>query len=316
MRYRHAFTLIELLVVIAIIGILTAMIFPAVQMARESANRSACNNNLRQLVLAMHNFESVNHVFPPGRNDWPYVYSPHVRLLPYMEQSNVSRLIDDSVPFYGVGSPSWPNAPAAKTTLPFLHCPSDGQYGVPPFEYGTTSYMGNVGSGLVDGGSLKESSGADGVFYEESKVGFGALIDGSSFTAAFSETLLGNGATSNGSAPTDPTREVLVLPGGTPTTSQNSQPGNGTWWGERGVRWIQGSYGYALYNHCYRPNSPTFDAGNAARTHARTAARSHHPLGVNLVLCDGSVRFINESVDLYVWRATATRAGGEPAGSL
>jgi prepilin-type processing-associated H-X9-DG protein len=299
----------------AIIGILIALLLPAVQQAREAARRIRCRNNLKQVGLALHNYESSLKVFPPGRLNWPYVYSPQAFLLPYLEQANLEHLINYNVSFTGADLPAWPNAQAALTTVPTYACPSDGER-VPGSSFGATSYAGNVGSGLVAGSNLNTiglpGPYADGVFFQGSSISFRDLMDGSSNTAAFSETLLGNGSPSaSGGLPRDPRREVLLLPGGTPTTTANCAPGSGTWWADRGIRWIQGSYGYALYNHFYTPNASTFDCNNQSRTHALTAARSAHAGGVNVVLCDGSVRFVGDTVDVGIWRALATRAGGE-----
>jgi prepilin-type N-terminal cleavage/methylation domain-containing protein/prepilin-type processing-associated H-X9-DG protein len=319
-KRNSGFTLIELLVVIAVIGVLVALLLPAVQAAREAARRMSCRNNLKQIGLALHTYQSSLRVFPPGRLDWPYVYSPQAHLLPYLEQANLDDLIDYSVPFNGADSPTWPNAAAARTTVEIYNCPSD-QKGVPGAEFGTTNYVACVGSGLVSDGNLatvgQSGSHPDGTFFEESAMSFRDFLDGSSNTAVFSETLLGNGvASASGSPPADPRREVLLLSGGAATTAGACTPGGGSWWGQRGVRWIQGSYGYALYNHYYPPNAETFDCNNQSRTHALTAARSRHPGGVNLLLGDGSVRFLSETVDLALYRALATRAGGEPIGSL
>jgi prepilin-type N-terminal cleavage/methylation domain-containing protein/prepilin-type processing-associated H-X9-DG protein len=319
-RPKLAFTLVELLVVIAIIAILIALLLPAVQQARAAARRIQCRNNLRQIGLALHNYQSTVRVFPPGRLDFPYVYSPQAYLLPYLEQTNLESLIDYDVKFFGADAPTWPNADAARTRVPVYTCPSDNE-GVPGSPFGATSYVGNVGSGLVDHGRLTtfgvSGPRPDGVFFEGSKMSFRDITDGSSNTAAFSEMLLGSGSASpSGSSVADPQRELLLLPGGPPTTQGACVPGVGDWWANRGVRWLQGSYGYALYNHFYAPNASTHDCNNQFRTHALTAARSAHSGGVTVLLCDGSVRFIGENIDLDNWRALATRGGGEVVGEF
>lgn len=311
MRCRKAFTLVELLVVIAIIGILVALLLPAVQAAREAARRMKCSNHLKQIGLAMHIYQSTHRVFPPARLDWPYVYSPQAQLLPFIEQENLQDLIDFNVKFFGANSPTWGNASAARTQVSVFLCPSDSGR-VAGGEFGATNYVANVGSGLRDNGSLLRDSTADGVFFEESSLSFRDILDGTTNTVAFSESLLGNGITS---PPGDPRHQITLLSGGTPATP-GACSATTTLWGQRGIRWIQGSYGYTLYNHFYTPNSPNLDCGNSTRTHGLQAARSHHPGGVNALLCDGSVRIVSETVAMPVWRQAATRAGGEVAGEF
>jgi len=311
----HAgFTLVELLTVIAIIGILIALLLPAIQVAREAARRASCTNNLRQLGVALHVYHDTLGSFPPGRLTYPLVYSPQARLLPYLEQANLKELINFNVTFVGADDPNWANATAAKTTISTYVCPSDAER-VPGKYYGATSYVGTVGSGLVDKGNLNAGE-IDGVFFRNSAIKFKHLVDGATHTIAFSETILGNGTPSaTGSQPRDPQREVLLLPNTTPTTPENCKnPGAGSWWADRGIRWMQGSYGYSLYNHFYLPNSETCDCNTASRAFGLTAARSNHPGGVNVLLCDGSARFVGETLELNVWRSLATRRGEDYVG--
>ena len=311
----RGFTLIELLVVIAIIAILIALLLPAVQQAREAARRVQCRNNLKQIGLALHNYESSHRVFPPGTLGFPKVFSAHAHLLPYVDQAPLQNLIDYDYPPLDFGIPGWEvNEAASKTVVSLFLCPSDRDR-VPGSDFGATSYVANVGSGLPNDGS---SNNADGIIFVRSSIGFADIRDGTSNTVAFSESLLGSGqASAAGSPPADPAREVLELPMGTATTpSDCSSPGGGMWSGQRGAKWINGHYGDTLYNHFYGPNAQQWDCGNGFHNFGLTAARSQHEGGVFILLCDGSVRFAGESVDLGTWRAIATRQGNEVVGEF
>ena len=305
---RTGFTLIELLVVIAIIAVLIALLVPAVQKVREAASRTHCQNNLKQLGLAMHNAHGVNKKLPPGRGTpFPLVFSTHAYLLPYVEQDSLQRLVDFNVPPLACGGGTNANDPAARTVVPLLLCPSDSGNGrVPGSPYGATNYVANVGSGTAAAGNL---AGGDGVFYHGSATRITDIVDGSSNTAAFSESLLGDGQTPSG-PPADPRRVVMELAGGADTTP-GSCGGGGTWSGQRGAKWINGHYGDTLYNHFYTPNANVWDCGNGFHNKGLTAARSLHSGGVNVLLCDGSVRFVSDSVAPATWRAVSTRADRE-----
>ncbi|MCI0460996.1 MAG: DUF1559 domain-containing protein [Gemmataceae bacterium] len=311
MRVRRAFTLIELLVVIAIIAVLIGLLLPAVQKVREAASRLSCQNNLKQIGLALHSYHSTYEKFPPGRGTpFPYVFSTLAYLLPHVEQENLQRLIDFTVPPLTFGSfDGSKNLRAATTPLKLFVCPSDSGPQVPGSPYGATSYAANVGTGTVGFGLLTVG---DGVFFGGSAIGIRDLVDGSSNTVAVSENLLGNGQTSRGAIPGDPRREVLELPGSSDTSPMACSSGTaGAWSGQRGAKWINGHYGDALYNHFYVPNAAVWDCGNGSHNKGITAARSQHAGGVNVLLCDGSVRFVGNNVALTVWRSLATRAGGE-----
>lgn len=107
-------------------------------------------------------------------------------------------------------------------------------------------------------------------------------------------------------------RDVLELTGATVTTTGSCVAGSGgNWSGIRGAKWLNGHYGDTLYNHFYNPNSRQFDCGNASHNYGLTAARSRHTGGVHVTLCDGSVRFVSENIDLLIWQGIATRQGGE-----
>lgn len=309
MRSRSALTLIELLVVIAIIGLLVAVLLPAVQAAREAARRAQCSNNLKQLGLGLQNHIAAKRTLPPGRSrPFPLVFSIHARLLPFLEGSNLEDLIDYNAPPLTFGAHSGlKNDRAARTRVSLFVCPSDRE-DIPGNEYGPTNYVGTVGSGTRNNGSIQAN---DGPFFDGSHVDLRKLIDGTAKTIAFSESTLGNGRTSTGSTPTEAPFEVLELGGGTATTAALCEAGSGTWSGVRGAKWINGHYGDTLYNHFYTPNSPQWDCGNAWHNFALTAARSRHPGGVLTLYCDGHVEFTANEIDLTIWRAKATCANGD-----
>jgi prepilin-type N-terminal cleavage/methylation domain-containing protein/prepilin-type processing-associated H-X9-DG protein len=316
---RRAFTLIELLVVIAIISVLIGLLLPAVQMVRAAAARLSCQNNLKQLGLALHNHHGDRGHLPPGRGaPLPVIFSPHAHLLPYLEQDNVGRMIDFgaapvtfSVP--GQTYDGSRNLPAARQSLRVLVCPADASGGrVPGSEYGGTSYAGNAGSGQPDAGSLTTS---DGVFYLGSRVRLTDVSDGTSNTAAMSERPLGDGVSAPPTTPAEAARRIRELGVAVaPTPAACATPGE--WNGGRGEKWPLGNYGNTLYNHALPPNAAEPDCMNMTQQKGRPGARSNHGGGVNVLLCDGAVRFVPDAIDPAAWRALATRAGGEAIDGL
>ncbi|HJQ78495.1 MAG TPA: DUF1559 domain-containing protein [Lacipirellulaceae bacterium] len=316
-RKWPGFTLIELLVVFAIIGILAAILLPAVQQAREASRRIACSNNLRQLGVALHNFHSTHQRFPPGRGEpLPGVFSAHAYLLEHLEQTSVRQVIDfRKAPTTftvagGVVHDGTANLPAATARLSVLQCPSDPLAGgVPGSEFGSTNYAANTGSGLKQWGSLTD---ADGVFFKGSRIGLRDITDGSTQTVAMSERLNGPGQHDSGNLESDVQRLMLEIPGGNDTTpAACASPSFGNCYRERGAKWILGNYGNTLYDHYYSPNAATWDCMNLQQQKALSAARSMHPGGVMVLYCDGSVRFSSNSIDQSLWRALATRQTGE-----
>lgn len=183
MNRRTAFTLVELLVVIAIIGVLVALLLPAVQAAREAARRMSCGNNLTQLIIAVHNYEMAHSVYPPGTIDakGPIVNAPigyhHnwiIQILPYVEQKNTWRAIDPKV---GVYHPK--NAPVANVPFPTLHCPSSAAP-----QTGFSDYAGSHHD------AEKAIDAKDnGVFFLNSRVRYDDVEDGSSHTIFLGEKL-------------------------------------------------------------------------------------------------------------------------------
>jgi prepilin-type N-terminal cleavage/methylation domain-containing protein/prepilin-type processing-associated H-X9-DG protein len=333
MRRRRAFTLIELLVVIAIIAILIGLLLPAVQKVREAAARARCLNNLKQLGLALHNYHSVNMVFPPGRAAFPLVVSSQGRILAYIEQDNIGRNVDvNQVPLYNSNPAQFPlpqgNYVASITPVKVFVCPSDYMNGRNPAAFATLpsgatsttdlyaglNYVACIGSGDGATAAWGKYANSDGIFGQV-PINALAVTDGLSNTVAYSESLMGTGAPDfSGPTPTDPVRQVLTLPGST-TTDDATCAGGGSWSNTRGAKWINGHYADANYNHHLMPNDKKWDCSNASHNPGQAAARSMHPGGVNVMLGDGSVRFVANGIDVNTWRALSTRAGGEVLGN-
>jgi prepilin-type N-terminal cleavage/methylation domain-containing protein len=237
LRRARGFTLIELLVVIAIIAVLVSLLLPAVQQAREAARRSQCKNSLKQMGLALHNYESAFKVFPMtnAQNYLPNVqgFSPQARLLPYMDQANLQNLLDFTQPaFTGPYNALLPNPQfvnAFATVIPTFLCPSDP---APPvstetgtgFNYAGINYMMSYGSGT--GVNYDERWPTDGIVYENSNVGFNKITDGASNTVFMSETVRSTGADitlSAGTTPTYPYQYTLNGSTGLDSTLQSTQ---------------------------------------------------------------------------------------------
>ena len=346
--HRRGFTLIELLVVIAIIAVLVGLLLPAVQRARESARRIQCTNNLKQLGIALHNYHDAMKTFPPnlcpGGTNYNYAagsWGVLAFLTPYVEQTNISNLMNLSLPTYtGSGAATTiaggdPNTlKAVASIVPLFLCPSDnglpvdGGYGVA--QLGPTNYCANQGSGIDTLGGVAALAGsplnADGVFFADSKVRIEDITDGSSNTAAFSESLLGAGPDSSPTllVTVDPRRVYGYLgytSGITLTDTACASPAFYNLSQRRQFNWYAGEIRCASYKHYYTPNSLKMDCIYNAADYGYTAtgwkaARSLHSGGVNVLMCDGSVRFTNQQINGTLWQAVATRGGREVIGDF
>ncbi len=305
---RSGFTLIELLVVIAIIAVLIALLLPAVQSAREAARRIQCVKNLKQIGLALHNYQESRSVLPGADMVFNVTeISALSNILPYLEQSNVYNSINFD---FSYQDPN--NYTAMYTVINGFICPSDLPDAIPSLG-GQTNYMANMGSGIVWQASVGPNVGMpspNGVFYGDSATTFAQITDGLSNTTFFSERVLADGNNSIVS----PIADVFFSPGFPLTPDDalqqclavNIYDLNNQFPLFMGAPWLCGQH---IFLHVSPPNSRSCGFFIALR--AVMPPSSHHPGGVNVVFGDGSVKFIKDSINLPIWRALGTRAGGE-----
>jgi prepilin-type N-terminal cleavage/methylation domain-containing protein len=331
---RRAFTLVELLVVIAIIGILVALLLPAVQAAREAARRMSCTNNLKQLALAVHNHHDVHKQFPPSccnlqfqsqfKNQFGWNRMGYITpLLPFIEQQP---LYDDVIaytwenrrPWSGENMADGRNSPYNRD-IPALLCPSDGNKDLPFDWRKATSYHCNHGD-IIMNWDWDEWRGpfGDG---SRGKCSFGTLTVGSSYTLMLAECAIGRTGASmcpviggiatglgwnQGSNPT----ACLARVGVNNMLIDPCQGSNGTsGWGV-GRRWGDAHSIYTVFFTIIPPNGPT--CGVTGESWAIPTASSHHPTGVNVALCDGSIRFVSENIDAGNPNQIPPDMGGRP----
>jgi len=333
---RRGFTLIELLVVIAIIGVLIALLLPAIQMAREAARRSSCTNNLKQIALALANYESQEKMFPPGNIIGPTGQSNgssvHVLLLPFLEGDAQHALVNFSVDLNGsLAGAVTVNLTARQQTIGVYQCPSESDNtryitSLCPDGCGTNNYSASLGANSNWAGWETETGG---VFGRNFGAKPGQVTDGLSQTATFAEHFRG---------PADGTAEPQVVPVTSPydlkvatlldfavydaapygdlAIHPQCQNRSLTAYRVRGKVYYRGSIPVTIfYTHTMTPNSPLRDCFRAVGLdRAHLAARSNHPGGVNAAFGDGSVRFISSSIDLKVWRAAGTRGFRDSVG--
>jgi prepilin-type N-terminal cleavage/methylation domain-containing protein/prepilin-type processing-associated H-X9-DG protein len=337
-RARLAFTLIELLVVIAIIGVLVAILLPAVQQAREAARRTQCANNLKQFGLVLLQYEEAHGCLPTGAVSKPYTGNPALApnlyrwstlafLTPYLEQEQVYNSLNLDFPLYDAVFLAPPpkispaNTTSVATIVRSFLCPSDRSASISAY-YAPTNYVFNVGSGPINGSPFD----GDGLFFINSSIRLRDVADGLFKTIAMSESVLGPdfapGQFNNNSPKDLQTSYSFQLIGSAGLSESSCR--NPTLWNRddpRGFSWADGQYRTTLYNHFLTPNAAAFDCigsyalgGEADKRYSAygwRAARSRHRGGVNVLLLDGSVQYVAETVDEALWRAAATRAGGE-----
>ena len=328
---RPAFTLIELLVVVSIIGLLIGLTLPAVQAAREAARRAQCANNLKQIGLALHNYESANKSFPlnwgsprvdPSLNHPFYIggrpYSALARLLPDLDNQPLFASINFSVETFptddGSDFPFPQNQTAFATNLSVYLCPTDGAS--TPTRY-STNYRGNYGVGPSFSTTQETYDSGNGFYSFPGVLGPRSFPDGLSHTVAYCERLRGTG-NGGGLFPARDFGNILV---GINCTNRDADYALACCqlaatqgfpaYRDAGFTWFYGDFECTAYNHAQEPNGRIPDAITNSGWVGIVTARSLHPGGVNGLMADGSVRFFKDSITRGVWRGLGTRNGDE-----
>ena len=322
--HRRGFTLIELLVVIAIIAVLVALLLPAVQQAREAARRTQCRNNLKQVGLALQSYQETVTKFPPisvlPANATFEPYSAQARLLPYIDGANLADLIDWNQNTAFTGSPA-----AAKTRVAIYMCPSeinDRARQTPTLQHYPLNYSFNEGTWFIFD-PVSRAVG-DGAFAPNQAYSPRDFTDGMSNTLAAAETKAyqpnlwdtNNPSTLGVAPPTNPAA-LAAYYGGTFDSNGHTE-------------WIEGDVHESGFTTTFGPNTNvpytnggiTYDIdltsmrdgeSTTVPTYAAITARSYHIGSVNVLMMDGSIRSVSDNIDLALWRALGTRAGGEAA---
>jgi prepilin-type N-terminal cleavage/methylation domain-containing protein len=327
---KRAFTLVELLVVIAIIGVLISLLLPAIQAAREAARRSECSNNLRQFGIAVLNYESARKKLPAGRL-LPRAWGPHVRILPYLEQSNLYGRVDFEEKIA--------NSAVPLEDLSLFLCPSDDVDRLDTTEtpdtlddWGRNSYRLNAGNDTGQmtgtGTPANQVERNNGLFISNREVFLKEVTDGTSHTAMLSERVRGDGDNTIVEIASDWFRisqsnvtadQVATACKALDLTAMNKAKFQ---FSRGGRNWPRGNYVPSRYNHVLTPNdrSCARDDGSGSlgavvnEQGGATTATSWHRGGVNLVRADGSADFVADDVSLVAWRALGSKDGGEIAG--
>ncbi len=330
---KPGFTLVELLVVIAIIGILVALLLPAVQAAREAARRMSCTNQLKQIGLAMHQYHDVNKVFPPSlcwnrvEGDSGGNWSAQARILPFLEQASLESQIDYRQSYNAVRVNTDPaSAKISSLRIGVYLCPSevndrqrtkDGQPSHYPLNYGVNMGVWKVYDPAIN-------LGGDGPFFPNSRIAAKHMQDGLSNTLMAAEVkaytpYYRNAGSATAQVPGQPS-ELCGMGGQFKNPPPKAPSGH--------TEWVDGRAHQTGFTAVFTPNTRVqcseggqlmdVDWTNQQEgksttvvTYAAVTARSFHSGVVNTVMMDGSVHAVADSIQLDVWRGMATRAGGE-----
>jgi prepilin-type processing-associated H-X9-DG protein/prepilin-type N-terminal cleavage/methylation domain-containing protein len=307
---RRAFTLVELLTTIAVIGLLIALVLPAVQMSREAARRLQCSGQLRQIGLALDSYASSFGSFPNAGNGRGY--SAHCMLLPFLDERSLFNAINLSQSSAAV-APGSANYTVAAIKLSAFLCPSDYS-SASEHAVGWSNYAGNQGVNRRAGNT---QNGAFTLPFLSSWTTLASFTDGLSTTAAMSEWVVGP----VGLLARDAKGDVFETPtlligegeftlfaaachGLDPLTAKIDVP-------DKGIYWHQGGYLHTNYNHVLGPNDHSCMTGGGWVQWGAFPASSRHPGTVNVLYADGHVIASSEHVNIELWRAIGTRNGGE-----
>jgi len=340
---RHAFTLVELLVVIAIIGILIALLLPAVQAAREAARRSQCTNNLKQIGIALHGYHDLHNKFVYGkggsngygdasRHDGNYNRrSGLVSLLAFMEQVSLYNQIESGDPSVAPpvppgGAGPWSNWNVWWKQIPAYSCPSDpgitNARGNCNYAFSRGDYIG------VSAGTGRDAQQVNGLFALNTHYGMRDIVDGSSNTLAFSERVQASFGIGGKTTP-DVREGVLTSIGGiTGAPGACLSAANAILAGMRYTTgtavkgkfssiWQDGQPENVAFYSVLAPNAPSCindNNGNADGAVGLLSASSYHPMGANCLMADGSVRFVSDSIDTGNLGVPTTLGGRSPYG--
>lgn len=324
---RSGFTLVELLVVVAIIGVLVALLLPAVQAAREAARKAQCSNNLRQIGLGLHHFESAFKQFPSSLRPSQGVsgtfdgWSAQAQILPYLEQGNLFGQIDFTRSY--TAQPF----PVASTRVAVYQCPSEPRSkvrvnpntGLP--EHFPLNYAANLGPWFIFDPATFQ--GGEGAFRPYHPLKPAMITDGLSHTLGFAECKAYTPYYRNAA------RSGLNQP--LPGTPGQICPLGGEFKSESGhTEWVDGRVHQTGFTTVFTPNTKVLcpsggleydvDWNNMQEgksttipTFAAVTSRAYHPAGVMVLMMDGSIHAVANSIDRAVWQALSTRAGGESA---